>query len=1444
MASSSSSVSTPGKKVYGEHPFEEIYENVYVNFDKPKSKVTHFDQCDCHRRGFRCMSDQCINRSSKCECSKETCPCGTECQNQKLQRHDNADVYVFDAGNAGKGLKTARDIPAGTFIMEYVGEVIDWEEYGDRDDKYKKEGLIHRYFLLLDSIPDTDEENIYIDSQKKANKTRYINHSCDPNCNMEKWDVGKEKRMAVYTNQALAKDTELTFDYKWEAMGAEPQIKCYCGSENCRGFVDYKRNKRSPQGSMSARRQREEAHQRMTEDDVELLRQQNKEEHERYRFPSQTEKEAGIELVSAKVRMYYDDQKCYFNGTIIDFKIFRSTRKMMHKIKFLFDGEETWFDLHGAEKGNWQILKGFIIQVRPTSTKSDRDADMIVRGITLRNFPSCKVKDLQEILEEGIRPFFERKLLNPRHVNIDYYGNGLNGNSNENMEVEPMCLVTMREEAGTQREFEWNHDIRVKFRNKKVMGRELKAIPEEQPGVDGIRRNRDLLPYWPPPTKKASSDAMDVDDDDVIDETKRQLHFPFRINWRSKKAIKLRESRRDRILMTIKDYLKILQNEQDVLGITGWGNVYPTSVLTCLRYLTALEIENKAADTTQLAIASLIATLKYLGLFEPISMWDLIFQKFLELGNEVTTKSDGDDDNDKNNRANDERESKKKELIDLEKHLAQVIWFDITDPYTLLNAMVKEALSPDISTGDSKLLSNVSKEIIRHTIMETIWVQNTTNLIVACVIVIASEVVTKVYTDNALPLDNTKFTNAFLNAMKNNMKVAAKEISLLCNSPGILKSLEKFSKKNKDADLSIDSFKQNVKESIQQLTNQYTSSDDQVPNSSSLVLVPDVALPRPNKVTVIQKSMGSEQRGHNGLWADFTGTDASALHELYTLRRLHHPIRHNNIWIPSKVAKRDLSRASTSKNGNSESIANDDVNMPVDKTDAVGGASSSSLVKKNKNTFQYCMYTDKLGENLAVFLKKNKNLSLKDLMNIAKQIVAAVRHCCMKKSVLHGQLSPANVYVANLDGYYNVTLKGFGGSSFYTKQGHITALENQWNKYDGWRRDRKKLESKRSETDKNDKKKQKMLKKEIIEIYTKSKQALADILKKFELLPSHVLPHMAPELLMGSVVYNEPCEAWSLGSLLFFLFSRGKLFAGVSKEKKDSSSSSSANKSNNDNHDAIDKTRRDILNTIFGRCSRAKMPKEMRSYPGRMNVSEKPDDGKKHLERVISWLSKNALKEDDTKIISQLGETIYGLLKIAPRERTKLKKVVKHELFYSEKDDEYGISRPPAAKRWVSSNQPPPPNPPPNAPAKRWVSDPVEAITTTTTMNNQSNNDDNNGGYALESTNTNDNSHGYDNADTHNSTRYDNDNYNRGFDGNNNDDRSSRKRRFNDNDNNNSNRRFNDNDNNNNNNRRWSDDNNRRDDRDNSNNYDNNNNNSNHKRPRWQEHDGQQDRRW
>ena len=235
------------------------------------------------------------------------------------------------------------------------------------------------------------------------------------------------------------------------------------------------------------------------------------------------------------------------------------------------------------------------------------------------------------------------------------------------------------------------------------------------------------------------------------------------------------------------------------------------------------------------------------------------------------------------------------------------------------------------------------------------------------------------------------------------------------------------------------------------------------------------------------------------------------------------------------------------------------------------------------------------------------------LIDIAKQILAALRYCCLKKNILHGELSPRNVYVAKSEGRYHVTLKGFGGSFLYSRKDHITALELQWKKYDSWRRDRKKLEAKRADIE--DKKKQKMLKKDILEIYQKSKNVMSMVLKKLASLPKHVLPHMAPELLMGSVVYTESCEAWSIGSLFFFLFSRGKLFASVSNSSASGDKKSSTQPS-------IDKTRRDILNTIFGRCSRAKLPKEMRSYPGRMNLSEKQEDGDKHLQNCLPNFAK------------------------------------------------------------------------------------------------------------------------------------------------------------------------------------------------------------------------------
>src|SRR5262245_3032559 len=74
----------------------------------------------------------------------------------------------------GLGVFAARDIPEGRRILEYQGEVISHEEAARRyqDESQKR----HHTFLF------TVTEKECIDGARFGNEARYINHSCDPNC--------------------------------------------------------------------------------------------------------------------------------------------------------------------------------------------------------------------------------------------------------------------------------------------------------------------------------------------------------------------------------------------------------------------------------------------------------------------------------------------------------------------------------------------------------------------------------------------------------------------------------------------------------------------------------------------------------------------------------------------------------------------------------------------------------------------------------------------------------------------------------------------------------------------------------------------------------------------------------------------------------------------------------------------------------------------------------------------------------------------------------------------------------------------------------------------------------------------------------------------------------------------------------------------------------------
>jgi SET domain-containing protein len=75
-----------------------------------------------------------------------------------------------------------------------------------------------------------------VDAQKKGNWARFMNHSCNPNCILQKWVVGNRFRMGIFAKRDIEPGQELTFDYKFERYGDKAQ-PCFCGESVCTGFI-------------------------------------------------------------------------------------------------------------------------------------------------------------------------------------------------------------------------------------------------------------------------------------------------------------------------------------------------------------------------------------------------------------------------------------------------------------------------------------------------------------------------------------------------------------------------------------------------------------------------------------------------------------------------------------------------------------------------------------------------------------------------------------------------------------------------------------------------------------------------------------------------------------------------------------------------------------------------------------------------------------------------------------------------------------------------------------------------------------------------------------------------------------------------------------------------------------------------------------------------------
>ncbi|KAB0388677.1 hypothetical protein E2I00_008688 [Balaenoptera physalus] len=161
--------------------------------------------------------------------SSSRCPNGDYCSNRRFQRKQHADVEVILTEKKGWGLRAAKDLPSNTFVLEYCGEVLDHKEFKARVKEYARNKNIHYYFMALKN----DE---IIDATQKGNCSRFMNHSCEPNCETQKWTVNGQLRVGFFTTKLVPSGSELTFDYQFQRYGKEAQ-KCFCGSANCRGYL-------------------------------------------------------------------------------------------------------------------------------------------------------------------------------------------------------------------------------------------------------------------------------------------------------------------------------------------------------------------------------------------------------------------------------------------------------------------------------------------------------------------------------------------------------------------------------------------------------------------------------------------------------------------------------------------------------------------------------------------------------------------------------------------------------------------------------------------------------------------------------------------------------------------------------------------------------------------------------------------------------------------------------------------------------------------------------------------------------------------------------------------------------------------------------------------------------------------------------------------------------
>lgn len=253
-------------------PFNYINKMVYPSSYVPKPSAG----CDCRNGCFDTEKCACAVKNGGSipynfngaivqakvlvyECGPK-CKCPASCYNKVSQFGIKLPLEIFKTATRGWGVRSLASIPSGTFICEYVGEMIDFEEAERRDnDEYLFDiGNNYDDHSLWEGLPSyipgahssdnhesMDNGGFTIDAAKFGNVGRFINHSCTPNLFAQSvlydHDEKKMPHIMFFAADNIPPLKELTYHYNYaldqvrDENGNIKRKDCFCGSSECTG---------------------------------------------------------------------------------------------------------------------------------------------------------------------------------------------------------------------------------------------------------------------------------------------------------------------------------------------------------------------------------------------------------------------------------------------------------------------------------------------------------------------------------------------------------------------------------------------------------------------------------------------------------------------------------------------------------------------------------------------------------------------------------------------------------------------------------------------------------------------------------------------------------------------------------------------------------------------------------------------------------------------------------------------------------------------------------------------------------------------------------------------------------------------------------------------------------------------------------------------------------